>query len=386
MRSSVRDRLLLGVIASLAVHAAVVLTVERPERPAGRAGEPLEFVELAVVEAVVAEPRSEAETGAVTESGSVAESVSAAESGTESASETGAVTESATGAVTKSGSVPESVSVTESESATEPVRVSAARLTPRAVALSQVDPLAGECAPADSRIECAVRLPAPSTAPGERLQDDAERAAATVPHLAPRPAPRLRRHHDGTRSYDGHAFVATVHPDGHVSFEDKDLLEDAVIGPLLDIGTPEVVPKILAVGIALSLPFDLTDTIEKHVLEKEIYSSEKRWFLEQTRELRHQLEAEYRDAELARGLHRLRGRLLIILEDDGRTPVERRRAIFALWDECSGDEVGRQAQRTIEAFVRAHMPRGSELAYSDAELATLNAGRASAAPFAPYQS
>ncbi|MDD9936711.1 MAG: hypothetical protein OXT09_24075 [Myxococcales bacterium] len=374
MRSSVRDRLLLGVIASLAVHAAVVLTVERPERPAGRAGEPLEFVELAVVEAVVAEPRSEAETGAVTESGSVAESVSAAEA------------ESETGAVTKSGSVPESVSVTESESATEPVRVSAARLTPRAVALSQVDPLAGECAPADSRIECAVRLPAPSTAPGERLQDDAERAAATVPHLAPRPAPRLRRHHDGTRSYDGHAFVATVHPDGHVSFEDKDLLEDAVIGPLLDIGTPEVVPKILAVGIALSLPFDLTDTIEKHVLEKEIYSSEKRWFLEQTRELRHQLEAEYRDAELARGLHRLRGRLLIILEDDGRTPVERRRAIFALWDECSGDEVGRQAQRTIEAFVRAHMPRGSELAYSDAELATLNAGRASAAPFAPYQS
>ena len=47
-------------------------------------------------------------------------------------------------------------------------------------------------------------------------------------------------------------------------------------------------------------------------------------------------------------------------------------------------ETAEKARRTIEAFVRRQLPRGSASAYTRAELADMNRRRRSVQPFAPY--
>jgi len=82
---------------------------------------------------------------------------------------------------------------------------------------------------------------------------------------------------------------------------------------------------------------------------------------------------------------RLRGRLIAIVEDPARSASERRRAVFALWNDCADDEVGRRAQRAVEAFICERMPRGSALGYGAQEIAALDLQRAGRRPFRPYR-
>ncbi|HRI09595.1 MAG TPA: hypothetical protein PKW35_17360, partial [Nannocystaceae bacterium] len=46
---------------------------------------------------------------------------------------------------------------------------------------------------------------------------------------------------------------------------------------------------------------------------------------------------------------------------------------------------GERARRTIEAFIRQNLPRGSADAFTDAELAEFNGRKVSRARFAPYE-
>ena len=105
-------------------------------------------------------------------------------------------------------------------------------------------------------------------------------------------------------------------------------------------------------------------------------------------------------------LYRLAGQLellvsevLAVWRDTSVTPVERRRRIFVMWDECEepgpasesavqrirGDAAA-LARARIEALVRLLAPAGSPRAYTRDELARLNTTRRSARAFDPYGS
>jgi hypothetical protein len=198
----------------------------------------------------------------------------------------------------------------------------------------------------------------------ERLQATLSDAAKRIPHLAPRPAPVLKRSADGSYRYAGHVFTAVIRADGSVSITDRPAAVQ--LGPL-----------------AIGGHFDLTDAIEK-AMGKEIYSSEKRWFLDETAELRRSLSDADHARKLARGSLRLRGQLEGILDDSALPAARKRELIFELWDGCAPDDVGAQAQRIVEQFVREHLPPGTPLAYTPAELAELNRRRLSERVFEPY--
>jgi hypothetical protein len=235
---------------------------------------------------------------------------------------------------------------------------SAADLSPRRAARSVTEPAldASQRRPCDpGRESCGSSDDADDLE--SELQSGLQLDATTIPHLAPRDPPRLRRKTDGTYAYRGHVFAATIRPDGSVAFEDRT--------PLFS--------------------FDLTDIVEKHILGKQLYTAEKLWFLEQTAGLRAQLEQEERRESIARAERRLKARLLHVL----RRPVDTQqiqRAIFELWEECADDETGWAGQRIIEAFVREQLPEGSQWAYSHATLDALNARRSHRRAFAPYAS
>ena len=198
----------------------------------------------------------------------------------------------------------------------------------------------------------------------QRLQRSLDDAATRIPHLAGRPPPALKRDANGDYHYDGRVFSALIRRDGSVSLTDRSVVQSA---PIPIGGT-----------------FDLMDAVEKHVLGKELYAAEKRWFLEHTAELRRTLGGEAHAARLAQGSLHLRGRLEAILRDRALPDARKRALVFELWDDCAPDGIGEQAQHIVERFIRDHMPPGSPLAYDPAELARLNHGRASVRAFDPY--
>lgn len=127
-------------------------------------------------------------------------------------------------------------------------------------------------------------------------------------------------------------------------------------------------------------------------------------FLERTFEFRLELaklaDAERRDAQL----RALPGRLVAAWMRHADAPRRRKDAILELWDELQlpvavPDELRADVARSLQPareraadearlcildFVRRHAPAGSPEAYTEAELAAINAGRVGAARFEPY--
>lgn len=106
-----------------------------------------------------------------------------------------------------------------------------------------------------------------------------------------------------------------------------------------------------------------------------------------------------------RQLAALDGELAALWADASKPASERRRLLFARWDECEeGDagaeplqlttavelpdalrgQAGARARAIIEAFVREHVPAGSGDAYDADELEVLNGQRNSSRSFDPY--
>ncbi|HUH02756.1 MAG TPA: hypothetical protein VML75_12245 [Kofleriaceae bacterium] len=121
------------------------------------------------------------------------------------------------------------------------------------------------------------------------------------------------------------------------------------------------------------------------------YIARKAAYLDRTRGERTRMAAVARDEHLREAVTRLRAHLTRVWGYQAWTPVQRRRALFELWDECAERgaanvvEAGATARATIEAFIRRELAAGTAHAFTDAELARLNQVRQSGRAFAPYR-
>ena len=114
------------------------------------------------------------------------------------------------------------------------------------------------------------------------------------------------------------------------------------------------------------------------------YSYEKRKFLEATWDMRIRMRVIADAERLRTALRELPDYLESIWRDARRPAAERRQLLYLLWEECDERTPGGvQARATIEGYVRRRLPPGVADAYSEAELARLNARHTPA--FAPYR-
>ena len=139
---------------------------------------------------------------------------------------------------------------------------------------------------------------------------------------------------------------------------------------------------------ATVMKFDVTDwMMRRH--GNDPYASAKLAQLDATRADRVQAGARYRRAELGHA-GALVQRNLDTLWATVANPAERKRALFALWDECSDTgtdadvQAGMLARAHIVAFIREHLPAGTANAFTAGELAALNRDKQSREVFAPY--
>jgi hypothetical protein len=208
---------------------------------------------------------------------------------------------------------------------------------------------------------CETRDARPSAQ--EELTRSLQQAAHSVAHLAKREAPQLQHEADGGYSYRGSVFSARIGLDGQVAFDDK---------PGVHIGPG-----------GASLGFDLSDAVDS-LTKHELYSAEKRWFLDQTIAVRGQLADAFRAVELMRAKRSLEQALERIVASANSAP-HKHDAVFALWQDCGDDADAANVRRVVEVFVRKRMPEGSNLGFDAAELERLNAARSGMRPFDPYR-
>jgi hypothetical protein len=197
------------------------------------------------------------------------------------------------------------------------------------------------------------------------------RQAANAPaYRVKREPPELHRQADGSYRYDGHVFTARIRDDGHVEFFDG---TSGIDGPA-------------TIGIGVAGHFDFNDAIENGLTGKELSTSEKRWFLEQTAELRDKLMAAARTKENADARRMLERALERILHARELDPAHKRERILALWEDCGDDAESADTRRIVEAFVRTRMPEVSEFGFTKSELERFNRGRSGSRAFNPYRS
>jgi hypothetical protein len=120
------------------------------------------------------------------------------------------------------------------------------------------------------------------------------------------------------------------------------------------------------------------------------YASKKLQFLDSTRAERVHMGARFRREQLAMASQRMQ-RNLERLWTTVPDPIERKRLVFELWDDCAESgpadliEAGAAARAMVVGFILARLPRGSATGYTNAELVELNRTRRSTAMFAPYE-
>ncbi len=191
-------------------------------------------------------------------------------------------------------------------------------------------------------------------------------------------APVLREASDGSYLFDpgDESFAAIVYPTGEVAFRDY-----------TEAGFSEV-------GIRVSGYEDW----KAHGEKKAKHGRRKAEFLRATAERRAELAASYATQGSGRALEQLDLELRALALELAEDPATLRRRLFELWDDCAEGEAtpehstvdkarlehGRAARQQIESFIRAQLPQDGPKAYTPAELAKLNAARASQAEFAPY--
>jgi hypothetical protein len=145
-----------------------------------------------------------------------------------------------------------------------------------------------------------------------------------------------------------------------------------------------------ASGLGLSGHFDLTDMLMRAHGE-DPYRYEKEKILNETREERAKMAIADRAERLREAVHKMPDYLTKVWGHAGWSDAQRRQLLFLLWDEVaeSGDDevvhAGVEVRRTIEAFIREHLPAGGPRAYTDEELRALNETRTAHERFAPYQ-
>jgi hypothetical protein len=236
-------------------------------------------------------------------------------------------------------------------------------LDPRHVALRAIIDERGPSMPGPpATIEAPGDAPTPIDEAFTSVERWIAREANASPFDEPEP-PHLTPHPDGTLTWTGPHFTATIEPDGTVCFSDRP-------GATYDWtrGEGTIDPERWLMELAGQDPF----------------ASQHMEFMEQTADVRQRLEDERRRRDAERAIRRLRGELAGLWQDERRSARERRRAIFERWDGAADDASGREAREAVLVFVRETLPATSPDAYGAMELATLNAERVSAERFAPY--
>ena len=204
---------------------------------------------------------------------------------------------------------------------------------------------------------------------GGRLTADLRRSAGARPYLSERPAPVLAARDDGGYDYIGQGFDAIITADGDVEFDEHgfEMVED----PLTGLPIP---------GLFV---FDVTDLMMR-AQDMDPYQHERQWFLESTTDVRDSLAAAAATRYLRESLAALSRHLHAIWSDTATAAPERRRRIFALWNDCADDELGRRARGLVEGFIHERLPRGSADAYTAQEIARYEAQRVGPVAFDPY--
>jgi hypothetical protein len=133
---------------------------------------------------------------------------------------------------------------------------------------------------------------------------------------------------------------------------------------------------------------DVTDLAMK-LAGQEPYSSSKRAIAEETREQRFCMAKRFQDQQKRQELFTLSTRVRRLVARVDLSAAERRKLVFAIWDECSEEsdstaDYNAMARATILSIVREAFPAGSDRAYQPAELLALNERRSSHQRFAPY--
>lgn len=141
-----------------------------------------------------------------------------------------------------------------------------------------------------------------------RFDDDLRGAAMAKAYVTRRRPIRVAPHPDGTFTYDGSGFDATIRPDGTVVFRDRDdaTLDPPTIGqtqPLTDVtGAPldsaSLFRDVPIAGISVGGTFDADSPLSR-ARGEDPHRFERERFLEETQELRERLEDEARARELA---------------------------------------------------------------------------------------
>lgn len=215
-----------------------------------------------------------------------------------------------------------------------------------------------DCAPSDAETGQAAQA---------ALNRNLDAAAHKIAHLKPREHPKLQRRSDGSYAYDGKVFQALVRTDGTVEFRDSAIEGELHVSP-----------------VPFRFTADLNDVVERHILGRELYSAEKQWLLNETRELRDQLASEFRRRELQGANRELERTLQSVLGDGKRSLAQKHEAIFLLWQDCGEDGQAREHRDAVDRFVRRYMPKGSAVGFLADELESFNASRRGLQKFEPY--
>jgi hypothetical protein len=170
-------------------------------------------------------------------------------------------------------------------------------------------------------------------------------------------------------SRPGYRF--SIDREGLVHFDDRRSLNLAAVALLGAVGL-----------------FDLTDMVMR-ARGMDPYAYDKGRVLELTAKLRAPMPEADRRRRIAEALARLPQDLESLWRREELAPAERRRLLFALWDELlegAGAEAdaATRARAEIRRFVHDRLPAGSPHAYPPEELRRLNAGRRSRVAFEPY--
>jgi hypothetical protein len=118
------------------------------------------------------------------------------------------------------------------------------------------------------------------------------------------------------------------------------------------------------------------------------YSSRKLKLLDDTRDARVHIGGKYRAEQLDRSAMLATQNVQAVWQSTA-DPVQRKQALFTLWDECvegegPAGEAGARARAIVIGWIRAKLPAGSRGAFTVDEIAKLDAARTSRQHFAPY--
>lgn len=212
----------------------------------------------------------------------------------------------------------------------------------------------------------------------------------------------LRRGDDGSYRYVDPAgnFTAEFHQDGTVHFADR-WKKPSLRRP--EHGACCGLPPGFSIGTSMRVTGPTEWLMAMAGMDPG--AREKAALLKKTAEIRTRMAVAH-NLELLRSRYAALDRDLFDVWSRGDLPIAaRRELLFALWDECDeafsvnpGDvplaaltyidqarkHTAERARRSIERFIRRHMPRGSGRSFTADGFERLNAGRESAQSFDPY--